>query len=124
MPETMLKKAKKSKKRTLHNVRAAMPDTAIPARHGTRGLGTAADLTIASSMVAQGVARTNPEVAATIVSESIGEVLTMRREARAKGDNKVVGKLSDRLAQLVELRDLVHSGNEEAINSVLSGARS
>ena len=56
------------------------------------------------------------------VSESIGRILTQRREARTKGDVATTEELTKRLGWLVDLRDRVHAGDNAAIGDVLSGA--
>lgn len=88
-----------------------------------QGVGKILELqSVGKKMLERGIEQTDPEVAATIISESIGTILTQRREARAQGDEKSALTLTDRLRRLQAVRDRIHSGDAEAIGSVLRGA--
>lgn len=124
MPKTALRKPNQNDQRSMQYVtRTAVPSSvAIPNRHAVSAFEHGGDPVTGKRMVAQGISQTDPEVAATIVSEAIGRTMTMRREARSEGDVGVVTRLSKRLSQLAELRDRIHAGDEGAIRSALTGA--
>lgn len=124
MPKTALSKPSKNDRRSMQYVaRTAMPGSvAIPNRHAVRPFDHGNDSAAGKRMVVQGISQTDPEVAATIVSEAIGKTMTMRREARTEGDADVATRLTKRLAQLARLRDRIHAGDERAIRSAISGA--
>lgn len=121
MPSTLARGAKKKASLSKwDDGRTAIAKGAVHphhTRHASIGSKVAARRSLQS-----GVAQTNPEVASTIVSESIGRMLTQRREARAKGDVAVAEELTKRLGRLLDLRDRVHAGDDAAIGDVLTGA--
>jgi len=83
---------------------------------------TDADKRLGDMLLRLSMRQSDPEVAASIVSEAIGRVINQLIEADEEGDKATSVILTKRPHQLVQIRDRVYAGDRDAIDGVLSRA--